>query len=793
MKQQILCALFILNGILFNSCTEKEDPAQITISDSSIEYFQNQMDFSADRGSMTIQFSTNKDWEINLSESGMNVDWCTITPSKGMAGEVSVNISVDQNATYDERYVIATLTAGDKSEKLRITQKQNDAILISSTLYEIPMEGGEISFEVKSNIIYEVEIPEQYQGWIQSGTKTRGLESKELQFKIFENLDYEKREGEIIFSNGQIAEVVKIYQSGGGILILSKDNYDVSSEGGYITVDLSSNFEFAYEVPDLDWIRINNGTRGMSSHTLYFEILPNETYDLRSAIIHFYDPKGIVNENVTINQAQKDAIIISHKDFQLDSNENFITVDLNTNIDFYVIIPESSSSWISEVNNPLSRSLNPYNLVFKIEENKTYDERNGEIIISGINTELSDTLTIKQDQNDAIFIDSPKEISISYEGGQVNIDISSNIEVELEFMQDWTHHINSRGLTTSILSFDVDENDTPYERIGTVVVKKWDSDLPADTMYVKQEKGFLTLNVQPGQLESLLEDYPDLTIEKLKLYGSLDTKDYLTLRNINTLWYLDLINISDKTMPKQAFMNVKNIKTIKLPQYLEEIPDELFNMTEGGVFQGLTCELIIPNTVKRIGKNAFSDTALSGKLIIPNSVEEIDAGAFQWVCVTDLIIGNGVKKLGDGCFNGLCFYGTPLSYLYIGNKIEQMGASVFSATNYPYTIVIPDNITSLGYQFFSQGSFTSIVLGSSLSYLGWGSLDNLSNLKSLYCKSKTPPTYDLTIYNSINNTPLLFLGVPIGTKELYKETEPWKNFMVIEEIDYDNFVIPGTE
>lgn len=778
--------------LLFSGCADKEEPAQITISESSIEYFQDRMDFSSEGGSQVIKFSTNKNWEISVSESGMGVDWCTVSPKSGVAGDVTLTISVPENTTYDERSVILTITAGDASEKLRVSQKQNDAILLSSTLYEVPMEGGEIQLQVRSNVNYQVEIPEQFRGWIHQGTSTRSLESKDLFFTIYNNLDYDKRQGEIIISDGNITEVVKVYQAGGGILVLSENQYNVPSNGGTVTIDLSSNFEYEYELPNVDWLKLATGTRGMSSHTIYFEVSPNEGYDNRSASIRFYDPSGTVSETVTVNQAQKDALIISTKEFSVDAAQNYISVDINTNIEYEVEIPQEYASWIRQAENLLTRTLNPYKLDFVISENDTFEKREGKIIIKGRDKDISDVVTVVQAQNDAIFIESTKNVNVSYEGSVVNVEVNSNVDIELEFLQDWTHVAPAtRGLVKSSHSFVVDENDTPYERTGIVVIKKLSSSLPADTMYVHQEKGFLTLDVSPGNLSKLLSEHSDVTIEMLKLRGSLNVQDYLTLRDIKTLWNLDLASLADKTMPKQAFMNVDNIKVINLPSSLEEIPDELFNMTQGGVFQGLSCELHIPQTVKRIGARAFSSTAINGKLVIPDSVEEIGDGAFQFVSISELIIRDGVNKFGDACFNGVCFYGTPLSKLYIGQNIESMGNSDFSAFRYTGTIIIPDKVVSIGYNFFKQGAFSSIVLGSSISSIGDGCLDDLSNLKSVYCKSINPPTYNSYDPN-IHNTMLRYLGVPIGSKSAYENTAPWKDFAIIEEVDYENFVIPAT-
>ena len=791
MKKQILTTFIMSVLLLFSGCADKEEPAQITIGESSIEYFQDRMDFTSEGGSQIIKFSTNKNWEISVSESGMGVDWCTVSPKSGIAGDVTLTIRVSENTTYDERNVILTISAGDVSEKLRVSQKQNDAILLSSTLYEVPMEGGDIQLQVRSNVNYQVEIPEQFGGWIHQGTSTRSLESRDLTFTIDNNLDYDKRQGEIIISDGNITEVVKVYQAGGGILVLSENQYNVPSNGGTVTVDLSSNFEYEFELPNVDWLKLVNGTRGMSSHTIYFEVSPNESYDDRNASIRFYDPSGTVSEMVTVNQAQKDALIISTKEFSVDAAQNYISVDINTNIEYEVEIPQEYASWIRQAENPLTRTLNPYRLDFIISENDTFEKREGKIIIKGRDKDISDVVTIEQAQNDAIFIESTKDVNISYEGGVVNVDVNSNVDIEMELLQDWTHFADNqtRGLVKSSHSFVVDENDTPYKRTGVIVIKKLSSSLPTDTMYVHQEKGFLTLEVTPGNLSKLLSEHNDVTVEMLKLSGSLNVQDYLTLREIKTLWNLDLSKLQDKTMPKQAFMGVTNIKTIKFPYLLEEIPDELFCMPDDNHMAGLCEKLIIPQYVKRIGNRAFYCCTEISEVDIPDSVEVVETLAFYGCLkVSKLRIGDGVTSVGNKSFTSLSSY-SELKDLYIGKNIECIDVGAFDYINYKGTFEIPDKVTFLGAGAFTGSQFTSIVVGVNLSILGGQSMDDMHNLKSVYCKSKTPPIFE---YGAISGTPMLYLGVPLGSREAYEQVEPWKNFMVIEEIDYDNFAIPGT-
>lgn len=376
MEKQIITIFIFSVLLLVSSCAEKEEPAQITINENSIELFQDRIDISSEGGTKTIQFSTNKNWEISVSESGMGVDWCTVSPKSGAAGDITLTLTVPENTSNGERSVILILTAGDATKKFRVSQKQNDAILLSSTLYEVPMEGGNIELEVKSNVSYQVKIPEQYNDWIHKESTTRTLESKNLSFVIDGNVDYVKREGEIVITDGNITEVVKVYQAGGGILVLSKNEYNVPSDGATITVVLSSNFEYEFELPNVDWIKLNEESRGMSSHTLHFDILPNEEFDNRSTTIRFFDTTGSTSETITINQAKKDALFLyTPNNNALSYKEQTFEINLLTNVEFEISI---DSEWIDYRS---TRGLNESSILLLIKENNSPDNRSGQVVL----------------------------------------------------------------------------------------------------------------------------------------------------------------------------------------------------------------------------------------------------------------------------------------------------------------------------------------------------------------------------------------------------------------------------
>ena len=293
--------------ITFGSCSDDDAPAEITPNPDSEIYFTGSLDFTSDSGEAILSFTTNKDWSIDVSQSGGDVSWCTVFPNKGKAGESQVSVRVARNEGVDDRNVVLNLTAGDLTKSIVVTQKQKDAITLTTAKFEVDKNGGEIQVEVKANVSYEVVIPEQYQSWIREGsgsgqiimgdkghnqmhepaTRT-DMDRTVRKFYISKSEEYDKREGEIIFRSGELEEVLKVYQTGGGILLLTKNEYTVSDKGEQIVVELNSNFDFDVKMPQVDWIT-TTATRSVSSHTLYYTIAPNGTYGKREAEIIYYN------------------------------------------------------------------------------------------------------------------------------------------------------------------------------------------------------------------------------------------------------------------------------------------------------------------------------------------------------------------------------------------------------------------------------------------------------------------------------------------------------------------------
>ena len=447
-----------------NDDSDKKNDEVVTIIPlgNSQRYFDNGLTFTSQSGSENIEFTCNGDWNVSVANTIGGETWCTVTPANGKAGEGGFTVNIVENKGYDDRNVTITLTVGNIKKTIVVTQKQKDAILLTANKYELDNKGGKINLEVKTNVNYTVTINETDKKWIkQVGSNTRALSSSTLTFDISPNEEYEKREGVIYITNGELTETVHVYQASGGVVMLTKNEYFISDKEQTIAVDIKSNFNFEVKMPNVDWISIAPSTKSMSSHTLYYIISPNEEYDSRESEIIFYDKSNVkLADTLKIIQAQKDAIIISKKEYEVNSKENTIEFEVNSNIDFNVSIPSAASKWIENITTTQTRGLTSHKVYLKINENTSTYERSAKVAIKHTQSNVADTVFISQ-----LGVPSLSPSSKTYhtypKGGEISVSLSTNTNYTVEILGDakeWITQPQTRGFREDILSFFISEN-----------------------------------------------------------------------------------------------------------------------------------------------------------------------------------------------------------------------------------------------------------------------------------------------------------------------------------------------
>lgn len=478
-------ALLLLGAALSGSlisCSSEPVTPEVTVSEGNVDYFKESMDFPSSGGSKTLSFTTNVDWTIEPAATQSGGTWWTLSQSKGSSGTQNITVTLQENTGYDDRNVVLVLTAGDIKKNIIINQKQKNAITLTTDRFEVDAKGGSIDIEVKSNVDYNVEIPEQYKSWINQKSRSRALSSRTLSFDIAESTEYDKREGEIIFTSGDITEKVKVYQAGSTILILSQNEYTLGTEGGTVSVEISSNFEFETDMPDVDWIKSADKSRAVSSHTLVYEISPNNTYDDREAVIIYKDAKSDKKESVTIRQRQKDGIVLANKKLEFTQDGGHINVDINSNISFTHEIAGDGKAWLKANYVNSSRSLEKKTVDIYASKNQSLEKREGEIYFK--NGNIADTLKVYQ-AGGAILVLSQDTYNLDGSETSISVELKSNIDYRVSINDSWISEISSRAVSSSTKRFNIASNRTGSRRTGTITFTTADGSKTATVKVVQ--------------------------------------------------------------------------------------------------------------------------------------------------------------------------------------------------------------------------------------------------------------------------------------------------------------------
>lgn len=406
-------------SILSFSCSKEVTP-EITIPTGNEDFFKKSMDFESSAAEKKLTFSTNVSWTASVSATRGGVDWLSVTPTSGEPGVNTLAVRANENTTYDDRNAVITITAGDSIRRVFVNQKQLDALTLTADRFEVPAKGDKITIEVKANIAYEMVIPDEYKSWIHaSAAATRGLTTTTNTFTIDPSEEYDKREGKIIVKANGKEETVTVYQAGSGILTLTQNEFNINSSAQELTIEISSNFDYTVDLPSVDWIKeITSQTRGLSSHTLRLAIAENTNYDGRSAKIKFYDKNSDVSEEVTINQSQKNALLIEKKAYEFTEKGGTLSIDINSNIAYSVSI---DCDWITD-NQATTRGLEKTTRKFTVAEMPDNTTREGTITIFNEDAGISEKVTVKQMRS--VYFDTTAFDLM--EGGEKTIGITNN-------------------------------------------------------------------------------------------------------------------------------------------------------------------------------------------------------------------------------------------------------------------------------------------------------------------------------------------------------------------------------
>ena len=769
--------------LLFVACTTTEEsPSSVPNGGNesvtpSITLEQNFLNFDEHADVQTISFSSTMDWTAELINDRAD-GWCSISATSGTAGSKDIDVTVTENTSTDDRTASVIIKSGAISKTVRISQKQRDALTVTSSTFEIEGTSGKIYIEVKANVDFEYTINGSAAEWI-TPVETRAMKTSTLAFNIAENKTMVRREGTITVFSGDLSETITVYQKDhGDAILLSQNEYVVSDTGEDIAVEVTSNVDVEIEMPGVDWIT-RNVSRAVSTNTYYFTIAENTSYDQREAYITFKNTEKKITERVKVSQVQRDAIVLAAEQYNVTSEGEQITIELGHNVDFDF---EIVGDWITHVE---TRALQTNYLVFEVASNASYDSREGSVIFTANNGSLTQVAKIFQAQKDAIII-SDNDIVVSDASQQISFDVETNIDFSvIDPDVDWLHPVVTRGLTTHTLTYTVDENTTYDSREAQIVVKNNATNITQTVTVTQAQKDAIVLakSEYEIELEGGALDFDIQTNVEVSVSISEDAQSWITqvvTRGLETrTLYFDIAPYDgDATREGTITISGGNaMQTINVCQFswqnLEDnkiyytssdgkvvTPNEnsnwggariISNTYENG--QGV---ITFSRNLTEIGSEAFCDQQTLTSITIPDKVKSIGYETFKSCkALTEVTLGSGLETISESAFlycgklesitipDSVTSIGQSafqdclsLNSVTFGKGLETIGESAFAVCNSLTSITIPDNVKSLGNNAFNScKKLVEVNIGNGVKTIGSEAFRNCEKLAEIYLGS----------------------------------------------------------
>ena len=380
-------ALFFAIAIAAVSCAPEEviTPELTVLADSE------ELVLTPAEGTLPISIKTNVEWTAKIKESDAE-PWCVLTPSKGKAGDNTLNLIYLENKNTDNRTATLVFKAMDLTQEVVVTQLQKDVLVLTAEKeYNVPYQGQNLDFKVTHNLDLKVTSDVD---WI-TEVKAKGLHEDTFTFAVEPNTG-EARTGKITFAADPFKEEIVVRQDAWVLEFNIDPTEDKSFDaaGGEHKVTVSSNVDYYVNMEANDWL-----TMSEADGEYTFSALPNDGMSARDVDV-MISPKSAkyISAAKTINISQKAAgakLDVSELEKRITCLAQTFELTVDANIEYemsYKIMVDGEYADLTDADKWLSHTVSGNTYTFAVSENPEWVERSLVLVFSPKDPAYSDMI-----------------------------------------------------------------------------------------------------------------------------------------------------------------------------------------------------------------------------------------------------------------------------------------------------------------------------------------------------------------------------------------------------------------
>lgn len=714
-------------------------------------------------GLLDVSVNSNIEFTVNIPDEA--VSWIETV----FAGETT-RFSIKSNDSYDERTATITFVGndGETKKEISITQLQTNAILLTSSVFDISAEEQSVSLVFTANVNVNVEIPDDV-SWI-SFAPTKAMSERTVELLVMANDSPEKRTAVVTLTdeNNSVSDTVTINQAGYQADYLTFEDKLFKE----VLVELYDTNEDA-EIDSREASAITNIVcSGKSIYSLKgIEKLTNlQTLDCSNNSITELDLTA--NKELTSVKCHVNSLV----DLNIEGLEKLMYLDCNSNS-------------LTEINTFTNPELSYYNCssnnikALDVSKNTKLDK------LYCHSCRLLTTLNIENVSNlTALYLNSTSENCIAQK--TVNISGSSLQTLLMGGNARWTNvsvtdNPNLKSLNLDGLATMTNLTCTSNPQLSEMTVNNCYALKELEctsniltTLDLSTNRAINNLDCSDNRLQSLNLsnnvallnlDCSNNNLSSLSVNNSLSidqidcSANALSALEVTSLSELNDFNCSDNEIKsldlsnnvKLAALNcsgnpltgldLSNNKTIEtIDCSTTDIIS--FDLTANTSLSGILCKdcyslssVLFPETLETIQQEAFMNCTSLTSLTLPASVTSLGQDAFRnCTQLSELNINSDI--VGEEFYESY-FTGDPVSTVIMNENVITIGESAFVGAQIG-SITIPASVTTIGSSAFAK----SLTL-TSVSFAPNSNLQTINDYAFNSCKNLK--TFDASNCNNI--------------------------------------------